>query len=127
MQYLGGGALQGGGSDAVMPEGQQLASYAPGPVHLFDLFIGGGFDGKDAISAQHLHHQAIQIFRTGADDDLLRIHPYAPIPDEIPGNSLTQLPAPGVWRFVQNDLPVFRKHPPHGAGQHGKRERVFRR
>ena len=74
---------------AVQRDGHHLRLIAA--VDADDLAVPWVLGGVALPAAQQLHQHAVQLLRTGADDDLLRVHRHTPKLPEIGGDGGAQL------------------------------------
>ena len=79
MQYGGLCGPERLGKNAVLSQRTEVHLHIAGTVNLLDLLIGRGFNAVDPAAPQQLHHQAVKVFRTGADDNLVRLDADAPV------------------------------------------------
>ena len=110
MQHLGVALPQRAADDAVRPQGQALRRDVVRPVDLGDLFVGRVLDAVDAAAAQHLHDQAVQVFRAGPDDDLLRSSLDVAGSGQVAGQGGAQETCAEVRAALQHFFPVLAQH-----------------
>ena len=120
--------LQRFGNNAVLAQRQEITLNPPRAVYPLDFFIGRGFQAPDPVPAEHFHHQAVQVFRAAADDDLVRGDPDAPVAGQVAAERFTEGVAAGVRRLDQEGFTVIRQDPAHDLcqGREGKGVPAFR-
>lgn len=116
VQDAGLRALQLRGGDPVRAHFQEVADRAVGRVDFADLRVGGILQAVDAVPPQHLHQHAVEIFRTGADEDLLGAHADAAAAPEIGGDGQAELRESEGGGADQDLLSVDREGPAHDPG-----------
>ena len=127
-----GGDVQGAGSgsgqrlqtDALTVQRNGNTGGTAGAVDLPDFGIAGILQSENRVPAQQLRQQQVQVFRTGADDDLLRRNGHAPEVPEVGGNGLPQCGQPLMGHRGQQSLRLLRQHltgepGPGGDGEPG--------
>ena len=122
VQHVGLRSREGGAVDAVPGQRQMFADRAGGAIDLLELLVGRRFDGVHPAAAQQIDNHSVEIFRAGADDDLIHFHANAAVAGEVLLNGPAKLRASGIGRFLQQHLRVFREYPAHGSAQDGDRE-----
>ena len=93
MEHVHALGLQRVGLHAGLVHGNGHAAGTAAFVDLSRLLIARLFHAVELVPAQKLHQQAVEVFRTCSDDDLLRLHRHPPEVVEVPGDGLLQLPA----------------------------------
>ena len=112
MEGGGAGAGQHGGIHPLPVQRNGDAGGAPGAVNLTDFGVAGILHSKDRVPPQQLRQQEIQVFRAGADDDLLRGNRHAPEIPEVGGNGLPQGRQPLMGHRGQQRLRRLSQHLP---------------
>ena len=124
MQHGSGGVPKGFRQNPVLSQRTEIKLNAAGPIDLFNLGIGGRLDAPDPLRAEQLHNQSVEIFRTGADHQLVRLNTDSPVSGQITAKCFAELGTAGIRRTDKDPLPVIRKNPTHDAGKRGERETV---
>ena len=122
MQHGGARGGERVAADAVRAERQKLERSAVRTVNERDLFIRRILRRVDARRAEKLHDQSVEIFRAGADEDLLRLHADAAAAREIARDRLPQRIAAVVRAFFQKLLAVLADDAAHHPREHRKRK-----
>ena len=82
--------------NAMLIHGNVLAVNAVLPVYVRQNFISRVLDAVLSVAANQLYQQAVQVLRSGTDDNLIRIHQHPPKGTEIIRDGRTQCPdSPG--------------------------------
>ena len=90
---------------------------APGTVNLLDLPVGRRLDADDPPAAQQFHDEPVKVFRSRADDDLVRLYADAAVAGQITAQGLPQFDTAGAGRTDHDLFAVFGQHPAHHTGQ----------
>ena len=122
MQKTGLGMPEPLGADPVCIHGKQLAADSVGAVYQADLFIGFLLQSEDGPRINELGDQTIKIFRTGADDDLLRFRFHSPVAFQIGGDGFAQFGTAGVRRAPEELVSIIVQHLPDQAKKGGYRK-----
>ena len=126
-----------GGADMgyIRSAGRQPAGIQAFPVHLditavcpaapvdgIQFLIPRVLDGIDPVRSQKLDQHRVQIFRSGTDDDLVRIDGHPAEGGKVGRDGLTQLPDPLTGRHGQQVLLPSGNGLPHQLSPDRKRE-----
>ena len=122
MQNARGALFQRRAHDPVRAHGEKLAKRAVGLIDPADRLIAGVLQRVAALPPQKLHHQAVEILRPGADDDLLRLHRYPPAALQIPRQRHAQLRTAAAGGAGEDAPVVVAHHTAHGPRPDGKGE-----
>ena len=90
------------------------------PVDLGDLGIAGIFHGIDPLPSQKLQDQAVEIFRTGAHNDLAGIRMHASEFQKMACDGFPQAPDPSAGSPFHQLPALVRNDAPHGPGPGGE-------
>ena len=87
--------------NAVTNQRQFFVRYAFCVIDLPQLVVSRRFDGVDFVPAEQIDDEAIEIFRTGADDNLFRVHLNAAVARKVLPDCVAQLDQPRVGGALQ--------------------------
>lgn len=115
---------EGGNVHAVIVHIGIMAGHALGLVNLCHLGIAWIFYAVNFVAAKKLNQEAVEVFGTGANDDLLRRHLEPTKGAQMAADGLTQGHDAAGWRFFHKGLGIFvdgiaQKLLPGGKGEGG--------
>ena len=124
MEYGSPAACQFFRPDAVLTHGKKLHLRPAGFIDLSYFLVGWIFQGVDTVPPQYLYIEAVEILRSGANENLVRRDRHVPAPTQVGSNGFPELQTPFAGRGIQYFLAVHGQHIPHGLGKLGKGKQI---